>query len=275
MTEVIGPAELAITRCLDDLSAVRLRPQSLQDRRTSQLCVLLHHHFGNKHNGAWRRLLNVHGIHSASELPRSADSLTALPIVTKSFLRGANYAEFPAIEKDDVRLTVSTSGSMGAPLAIPQSFGFSRRLWGEMFMRTLAIVQDAEICRSPGYVVCHQTKEFKNTGSFAASSHLCEMLGSHVVLGLTSSPPEHHAKLVKEYGIKWIASSPGFFIALSAWSAANDRALQSSGLEVAHAAGAPIDESLRLRVINELGLRSFHRAYASTELGFVGVAPFV
>jgi phenylacetate-coenzyme A ligase PaaK-like adenylate-forming protein len=141
-----------------------------------------------------------------------------------------------------------------------------------MFVRTLALVQDAEICRSPGYVVCHQTKDLRNTGSFAASSYLCGMLGSHVVLGLTISPPEHHAKLIKEHGIKWIASSPGFFVALSAWSAANDRVLQSSGLEVVHAAGAPIDDTLRLRVMDELGLRSFHRAYASTELGFVGVA---
>ena len=262
-----------VRRCELELQSIQLSSDSeFNAHRNSRLQSLLQHHFNNDHNSAWKQLVIQHGIATAADLPRSVDELRNLPIVTKSFLREANYASRPAVRDSEIRMTVLTSGSTGAPLSIPQSFSFSRRVWGEMFVRSLAAVGHSELCSAPGYVLGHFTNTIRNTGTYAASSSICEMLGPTAVLGVTSSPPEDHAALIRRRGIEWIAASPGFFIALAAWSAKNNNFLASSTLRALHAGGAPIDETSRLRMMAQLGVSAFHHVYASTELGYIGVA---
>jgi phenylacetate-coenzyme A ligase PaaK-like adenylate-forming protein len=126
-----------VRKCELALQNIELSSDSeFNAHRNSRLQSLLQHHFNNDHNSAWKQLVIQNGIATAADLPRSVGELRNLPIVTKSFLREANYASRPAVRDSEIRMTVLTSGSTGAPLSIPQSLTFSRRAWKRLGIPT-------------------------------------------------------------------------------------------------------------------------------------------
>ncbi|HEX9056693.1 MAG TPA: AMP-binding protein [Ktedonobacterales bacterium] len=242
-----------------------------QERRDARLRHLLRSHFESARNTAYRGLLEQHGITSVAGLPRTALDIEELPIVEKDFLRTADYKVRPAVAPEEVRFVVTTSGSTGNPLEVPHSHAFQRRIFGELFARIHLMLGREDLLAEPAYYVGHYTPSTKYTGTYAAFTQLCELLGESARMGNTSDPIAHHLRMLLDRGARSACSAPGFFLALVAGAQAQGVDLGESALELVIVGGAPVSAENRARLVTGLGLRTLCLGYVSSELGWIGV----
>lgn len=240
-------------------------------RRDARLMQLVRFHYENSDNGTYRRLLEEHGISSSAHLPITAEGLDTLPIVDKAVVRAGDYAGNPATPAEDVRFVVSTSGSTGNPMSVPQSFRFGRRAWGEMYARALLVAGHEDLLGEPAYFIAHYTDTLRSTGSFVGCTQMREVLGARAVVGNTSDPLARHLTVLFGHCPRYSCSAPGFYLALLAGAQAQGIDLRGAALEAVIAGGAPIGAENHTRVKDGLGLTTLRLGYVSSELGWIGV----
>lgn len=237
--------------------------------RDVRLMQLLRFHYENPRNPAYGELLRQHGIRSTADLPINAAGLARLPLVEKDFLRAGDYAARPAVPASQVRFVISTSGSTGAPMRVPHSYDFERRMFGDLFARMYIMLGHEDLLREPAYFISHFTPSTKATGTYACFTQLRDIWGGEVTVGNTCDSFEEHLRGL--LAARSSCSAPGFFLAALAAAQARQVDLSATPLELVIVGGAPVTAENHARVLRGFGLRTFRLGYVNSELGWLGI----
>jgi phenylacetate-coenzyme A ligase PaaK-like adenylate-forming protein len=237
--------------------------------RDVRLTHLLRFHYENPRNSAYRDLLRSHGIDSARQLPLNVAGLTDLPLVEKDFLRAADYANAPTVPASQVRFVISTSGSTGAPMRVPHSYDFERRIFGDLFVRLYLMLGHERLLAEPAYFVSHFTPSTKATGTYACFTQLRDLWGAEATVGNTSDAFDDHLRALST--ARSSCTAPGFYLATLA--AAHERGvdLSATPLDLVIMGGAPVSAENHARIKHGFGLSTLRLGYVNSELGWLGV----
>lgn len=263
--------ETHLERLSGDLDrATNEAPAVFRWRRDARLMRLVRFHYVESRNPAYRRLLEQHGLSSINRLPITTEGIEDLPIVSKDLLREGGYATNPAIPGADVRFVVATSGTTGNPTAVPHSRTFGRRVFAELYARMYLMMGRADLLAQPQYFVGHYTDTNRSTGTFAAFTQACELLGACAVMGSTNDSIGQHLRVLQSNRIRSTCSAPHFYLALLAGAEAQSFSVRDTALEAIVAGGAPLSPENHARLMDGFGLSMLRLAYVSSELGWMG-----
>lgn len=237
--------------------------------RDVRLMHLLRFHYENPRNPAYGDLLRHHGIQSAAQLPLNVSGLGDLPIVEKDFLRASDYANSPSVPASQVRFVISTSGSTGAPMRVPHSYDFERRIFGDLFARMYIMLGHEALLAEPAYFVSHYTPSTKSTGTYAAFTQLRDLWGGEVTVGNTCDAFTDQVRALA--GARSSCTAPGFYLATLAAAEARQVDLSTTPLELVIAGGAPVSTENHARIKRGFGLQTFRLGYVNSELGWLGI----
>lgn len=258
-------------RLRDDLQRAATEPSiTFERRRDTRLAALLRHHYASGRNPAYRVLLERHGITADWQLPTTTRELETLPIMEKETLRAGDYARQPATNPHEVRFAVTTSGSTGTPMSVPQTFAYGRRAWGEHFARIYLLAGEEALLGQPAYFVAHYTETMRNTGTYAGCTQMCEALGDGAEMGNTSDPFAAHLRMLTVHGARVACSAPGFFLTVLGRAEGEGYDLRAGPLQALFPGGAPISAENHARLKEGFGLRTLRLGYVGSELGWMG-----
>lgn len=246
-------------------------PAAFEWQRDVRLSQLVRFHYQTPYNTAYRRLLEAHGITAATRLPTTAAGLEDLPVVEKDFLRVARYEDTSAVPAADVRFVVSTSGSTGTPMSVPQSHAFGRRAWGEMYARILLLAGREDLLDQPAYFIAHFSDAIPTTGTFVGTTQMRETLSERAVIGNTSDPLSRHLEVLLGHRPRYSCSAPGFYLAVLAGAQAQGMDLSRIALDAIIPGGTPLTRENHARLKEGFGLTTLHLGYVGSELGWMGV----
>lgn len=232
---------------------------SLKEQTSARLSACLAHHW-NGANPTWRVLVERHGVRKA-QLPRTAEELTRLPLMTRSALRDGNFSERPNAA---VFRCVCTSGSTHSAVRVPHSLEMSRATLFDNFLRMFAINGVTDLF--PFYGVVHRFDE-SLSGSQTTMTFMTDSFREFAAMGDVAEPSEIHWERVRAMAPSTVASSPGFMMVLAHHVLRNGQRLAIPRIVVG---GAPLSMSGRAVIERAFAPREILLFYPTSDAGALG-----
>ena len=265
-----------------DMSATTFAEWCLERLRS-----LLAHHYDNPHTAVYRDLLQRHGLDwgtaprrglfrrravSRQRLPTDdtrslPDLLERLPITDRAFLTQGRYHEQPAVPREQVAFTPTSSGTTSdQPLIIAYSHHTLWSVNADMIMMFPAFYGH-DTATTTGYMVANfkrglsvAQQPWATYGVFSALSDASE---GHVRLGSIQDTMAQHIEQMQQGNVTWACSSPIFYSQLLA--RAQPEELQRLGIKLVLWGGMAQRESDYEQVMRVLGASHSVGFYVSTE----------
>jgi phenylacetate-coenzyme A ligase PaaK-like adenylate-forming protein len=256
--ELVGRRALALDR---------LDPRQLREQTLARMQRLVDGHLEGSANPAYRDLLEEQNVRMPVRL-RTLDDLAKLPIIDKSFLARAGYAERPATTVGGI-VTVETSGTTSSVVRIPHSLRSVHAGLGDSFLRSLA--SGGLGTETSYWTIGHQVRPGQQTGSVLSFDWLRRVAPQTLVTG-TTDDLAIQLDLASRVSPDCIASSPGFLTRLAAYIAENQ--LTTIAPTVVLYGGAALSDAGRQMIMDSMGPDRIIAFYPTTDAGPIGWSPY-